>query len=219
LISVTASPALCQPSAANYQVGSITAVNGHASGTGDRKVSRYDISVEVGNTLYVVLYTPPDGTYGVNYAAGLDLLVSVGNDTITFNDMLGRTSEVPILSRKALPRQNDLDLAQSPERYFTTKRENLSRKLNLTEDQQAQLRPIVEQEVGELGAIRCNPVLSLKEKVRKFETIVGGSDHKLKAMLSVQQWQILQNMRKEQKRELKELVAAKKQPVALPKAF
>ena len=219
LVCGTTSVALCQQSGPSYQVGSITAVNGHPSGTGDRSASRYDISVEVGDTSYVVIYTPPAGTYGVKYAAGLDLLVSVGSETITFNDMLGRTSEVPILSRTALPHQNDLDLAQAPGRYFTVKRENLSRKLNLTSDQQAKLKPILEQEVGELGEIRSNPVLSLKDKVCKLETIVGESDQKLKAMLSVQQWQTLQSMRKQQKRELKELVAARKRPVTLPKGF
>lgn len=64
---------------------------------------RYDVSIKVGNTMYVVLYTPPPGTYGFQYSAGQDLLVSVGDKTITFNDLLGNSRKVPIVSRSPVP--------------------------------------------------------------------------------------------------------------------
>jgi hypothetical protein len=212
LLCLTVFPALCQPPASKYQVGSITAVNAHPDDAenGNTGTARYDISVKIGDTAYVVLYTASPGTYGVQQAAGHDLLVLVGIDTITFNDLLGRRSEVPILRREALPAENDFALAQLPGRYYTIKFENLSRKLNLTPSQQAQLKPILEQEIGELGEIRANPVLSLDAKVRKLESVVSGSDGKLKPLLSAGQWQTLQNMRKDQRQELRKLVAAKK---------
>jgi hypothetical protein len=55
--------------------------------------------VRVGNTEYVVLYVPPDGSVKeiVEYSLGQDRLALVGTETIKFNDALGRTWEVPIL--------------------------------------------------------------------------------------------------------------------------
>jgi hypothetical protein len=49
------------------------------------------------------LYTPPPGTYGSQYMKGMDMLVLVGDKTITYNDMLGVSREVPILSRMKAP--------------------------------------------------------------------------------------------------------------------
>jgi hypothetical protein len=84
-----------------YQLGTILEVKKHpTSGPTDSPTPRYDISVKVDKTVYVVLYTAPSGTYGVQYSAGNQMLVLVGSKTITFNDQLGRSREVPILSRK-----------------------------------------------------------------------------------------------------------------------
>lgn len=63
---------------------------------------QYDIDVKVGNTLYTVLFTPPPGTYGQQFSAGLQLMVAVGAKTLTFNDMLGHSRNVPILSQKTV---------------------------------------------------------------------------------------------------------------------
>jgi hypothetical protein len=52
--------------------------------------------------VYVVLYTAPPGTYGVEYAAGDEMLVLVGSKTITYNDILGNSRKAPILSRRAV---------------------------------------------------------------------------------------------------------------------
>ena len=65
----------------------------------------YDISVKVGDTMYVVLYTAPAGNALAPYRVGLDLAVLVGSKTLTFNDKLGRTREVPILSRETIAPQ------------------------------------------------------------------------------------------------------------------
>jgi len=53
------------------------------------------VSVKVGNTGYVVLYTPPLGEETVKYAGGRDLLVLVGKSTIRYNDMLGQSHDLP----------------------------------------------------------------------------------------------------------------------------
>jgi hypothetical protein len=88
-------------SASNYQVGTITEVKAHQdAGGGATGAASYDVSVKVGDTIYVVLYTPPLGQETVKYAAGRDLLVLVGKSKITYNDILGRSFEVPIESQK-----------------------------------------------------------------------------------------------------------------------
>ncbi len=107
LMCMASIPTLCQSSASKYQPGTIMAVKPHQGATGEgSSVVRYDISVRVGDTVYVVLFTPPPGTYGVQYSAGRELLVLVESKTITFNDMLGNSRKVPILSRKAVRAQS-----------------------------------------------------------------------------------------------------------------
>jgi hypothetical protein len=76
------------------------AVAAHQADSTD--VRKYDVSVKVGKTMYVVLYAPPDGTDTIIHRTGLDLLVSVGAKTMAFNSLLGRKIEVPILSRKPM---------------------------------------------------------------------------------------------------------------------
>ena len=102
LVCAAFAQATGQVSSSKYQPGTILSVKPHPATNGaDSSTIRYDISLRVGNTLYVVLYTPPAGTYGVQYAAGGEMLVLVGNKTITYNDILGNSRKAPILSRKA----------------------------------------------------------------------------------------------------------------------
>ena len=99
-ILLTAFPAFGQ-STSKYQVGTITEVKTHqAAGSGASDAARYDVSVRVGDTIYVVLYTPALGEETIKYAGGRDLLVLVGKNTITYNDILGRSVAVPIESRR-----------------------------------------------------------------------------------------------------------------------
>ena len=99
-ICLAAVPALCQ-STSKYQVGTITSVKPHqAASNAASDVVSYDVCVKVADTIYVVLYTPPLGMNTVKYATGRDLLVLVGTKTITYNDILGQSLEVPIVSRR-----------------------------------------------------------------------------------------------------------------------
>ena len=45
-------------------------------------------------------YTTPAGEIAPKYAAGREMLVLVGKNTITYNDMLGRSLRVPIESQR-----------------------------------------------------------------------------------------------------------------------
>ena len=93
-------PALSQ-SASKWQIATITEVKPHpAAGEDASDPITYDVSVKVGDTIYVVRYTTPAGEIAPKYAAGRDLLVFVGKNTITYNDMLGRSLQVPIESQR-----------------------------------------------------------------------------------------------------------------------
>jgi len=99
-ISLAVSPAFGQ-STLKYQVGTIIEVKTHQDAAGGAAAAAsYDVSVKVGDTVYVVLYTPPLGEETVKYVAGRELLVSVGKRTIRYNDILGQSFEVPIESQK-----------------------------------------------------------------------------------------------------------------------
>jgi hypothetical protein len=94
-------PALCE-STSNYQIATIIDVKPHQTDDHASDVVSYDVSVRVGNTIYVTLYTPntPVDINNVRYRAGLPVLVLVRKDTIAYNDLLGRSFEVPIISQK-----------------------------------------------------------------------------------------------------------------------
>ena len=93
-------PAFCQ-STSKYQVAIITEVKPRqAAGDDASDLTSYDVSVKVGDTIYVVLYTQPLGELPAKYATGHELLVLVGKNTITYNDMLGRSLQVPIESQR-----------------------------------------------------------------------------------------------------------------------
>ena len=99
-ISLTMVSAFGQ-SASRYQVGTITEVKTHqTAGSGASNTTSYDVSLKVGDTIYMVLYTPPLGQETVKYAAGRELLVLVGKGTVRYNDILGQSFEVPIESQK-----------------------------------------------------------------------------------------------------------------------
>ena len=210
LICAASLSPLAETPAPNYQRGTITAVTAHQNAPGESDVTRYDVSVKIGNTVYVVLLTPPNGSNSVEYSTGIDMLFLVGDDTLTFNSTLSGKTKMPILRRETLPAQDGLDWSRAPSQYFSLKLQNLSEKLTLSDDQQAKIRPILEQESGELAHLWSNPVISRKDKLDTLEKVVRASDEKIKPILSQGQREKLQEMRKEQKDQVKKLTADKK---------
>jgi hypothetical protein len=102
IICAVVLPAFCEPPA-KYGVATILDVKPHQS-AGDSSspaAASYDVSVKVGGTIYLVLYTDTLGTSTVRYMAGREILMHVGKNTITYNDILGRSQELPIISQKS----------------------------------------------------------------------------------------------------------------------
>ena len=100
-----------QSPSGKWQVATIMNIKAHMPAAGEEAPAiRYYVTVRVESTEYVVLYVPPDPNLKdiIGYHPGKDGMVLVGTDTLRYNDILGRTREVPIISRRTIP-------AKSPE--------------------------------------------------------------------------------------------------------
>ena len=207
MIAVLGAFALGQSPQSQYQVGTIMKVVPHRASSGQGAPSNtepYDISIKVGNTLYTVLYTPPPGVNSTPYTVGLEPMVLVKDDTLVFNSRLTGSTELPILNREELSTNNGLDWSKAPSQYFSLKMQHLTQVLNLSDEQQKSIKPILEQESGELSYLWNNPAISQREKLDRLEKTVQASDPKIIPRLSQEQREKLQALRKEQKEELKQ---------------
>jgi hypothetical protein len=209
LLCTAIAPAVCQTGSSKYEPGTILAVERHQAAASDNDTTRYDVTVRIGDAVYVVLFTPAYGSNTVEFSEGLELLFSVGKDTLTMATP-GKREEntaLPILRTTKLPPQPAIDWSKAPSQYYSMKMKNLSQALNLSEEQQAKIKPIAEQESAEASGVIFTPVVSRTERLSQWEKIVRSSDAKMKPILSVAQWQKLQDLRKDQKHELSGLIA------------
>ena len=103
---ILAAIASADDTAKKWVTGTIMDVQRHDSSVEQTSsTERWDVSVRVGETIYVVLVTAPPGNAGIEYRKGIDKAVLVGEKTMTFNDMLGRTYVMPIIATKPAPRR------------------------------------------------------------------------------------------------------------------
>ncbi len=95
-------------STSKYQVATILEIKPHQEELARAAhITSYDVSVKIDGTIYVVLYTPHLGEDAAKYAAGNQLLVRVDKDSITYNDLMGRSYQVQITSRRPLTGKED----------------------------------------------------------------------------------------------------------------
>jgi len=198
-------PASFQASSPKYQSGTIVAVERHQE-TANSDVVQYDVTVRIQDVEYVVLYTPPNGSNTVEFSVGVDRLFAVVKDALLLS-VRDEQKELPILRTKKLPPQPAIDWSKAPGQYFSMKMKNLTESLHLSEEQQAKIKPIAEQETAEAGQVIFTPVVPRKERLERWEKIVQRSDIQMKPILTQAQWNKLQEIRKDQKRELTEIVA------------
>jgi hypothetical protein len=197
-----------QTSAPKFQPGTVLEVQHHHDPSSpDNKPTQYDVTVQIGDTVYVVLYTPPYGSNTVEYRVGHDGLFALGNNVLILPGTREQQEGLPILSTRILPAKPAIDWSKGQSQYFSMKMKNLSTSLSLSEEQEVKIKPIAEQESAEAGGVIFTPVVSRKERLSQWEKIVRKSDAKMRPILSEAQWQKLQDIRKDQKRELTELIA------------
>ena len=86
-----------------YEPATVVSVNPSSSEANPGATDTvYEVTVRVGNTLYVTRNTTPSGTNTIRYVVGREVLVHVGEKTITWNDIMGQSHEVPIISRSLI---------------------------------------------------------------------------------------------------------------------
>src|SRR6476646_10110058 len=90
---------LCQTSSPKYQPGTVLYVQRHqeSPSSPESAEARYDVTVQIDDTVYVVLYTPPYGSNTVEYSVGLEVLFAVGKDVLILPGKRDRQEELPIL--------------------------------------------------------------------------------------------------------------------------
>jgi hypothetical protein len=87
-----------------WQVGTITAVQCHQVADADASITSCEVSLKVSDTVYVALYKPPFGIDTV-FTKGRNLEVLIGIQNLKYNDLLGHSFQVPILSRTIVTAQ------------------------------------------------------------------------------------------------------------------
>ena len=88
-----------------WQAATIIAAQCHEAGDADPSVSRCAVSLKAGETVYVALCKSPLGIDTVLFAPGRDLGVLIGEDIVSYNDILGNSFQAPILSRTIVDAQ------------------------------------------------------------------------------------------------------------------
>ena len=94
-----------------WQAGTILEVKAHEhppdsdNAANDNAGKEYDISIKVGKKIYVALYASEKNQPEPDFYVGMRRTVLIDGDTLKFNDLLGNTHSLRILSSKDAPAQ------------------------------------------------------------------------------------------------------------------
>jgi Spy/CpxP family protein refolding chaperone len=99
------------------------------------------------------------------------------------------------------PRQNQAPGQGNTPAQSAPAQSSADNPLGLTEDQKAQLRPIVMQENQEMEAVRNDTSLTQEQKIAKANQIRDNASPKIKAILTPEQLQKLAEMQKARQQE------------------
>ncbi|MGH9550980.1 MAG: hypothetical protein ACRD3W_16480, partial [Terriglobales bacterium] len=81
---------------------------------------------------------------------------------------------------------------------------HLSKKLNLSDDQQAKLKPILEDQRKQMDEIRNDSSLAREDRFSKMQEARQGSDTQIKSVLNEDQQKAFDKMREEQANRMKQ---------------
>ena len=90
--------------------------------------------------------------------------------------------------------------------YFAHRLQNVDTQLRLSSAQQAKLKPILEQETGEMEVVYGNPATSRSQKLKKYWAIVNKSNESIKLLLTDDQKPAFENMQRDLKQKYDELM-------------
>jgi len=87
-----------------YQIATVMAVRPvDPDPEGKPAQNKYEVSLQTKDTLYTVLFTDREGMGAIKQRPGLSVLVLVKDNTVTYNDLMGRSTSLPIISSKPAP--------------------------------------------------------------------------------------------------------------------
>jgi len=87
-----------------WQAGTILEVKAHEhQSDSDSAAKEYDVSIKVGKKVYVALYTGEKNQPEPEFYVGMRRTVLIDGDTLKYNDLLGQTHSLRILSSKDAP--------------------------------------------------------------------------------------------------------------------
>ena len=99
--------------------------------------------------------------------------------------------------------QTEAPLTQAT--YFSYRLQHLNQALKLTPNQEREITHVVEQETGELSEFICNPVISRKDQLAKFDAVLRQSDANMKPILTPEQYKQLPKIREAEMKKLESL--------------
>ncbi len=82
--------------------------------------------------------------------------------------------------------------------------EKLSEKLNLSDDQKAQIKPIIADRQQKMQALRADTSMRRRQKARQMKEIFENSDKKIKAILTPDQQKQYAELEQQMKEQVKE---------------
>ena len=87
-----------------WQPGTLIQARARQVTSGENEgTKQYDISVQVGSKIYVASHTLKDGEPDLEYYVGMARMVLIEGETLTFNDLLGHSHSLHIISEKDAP--------------------------------------------------------------------------------------------------------------------
>lgn len=87
-----------------WQPGTVLQVKARqADSDSGKQAKQYDVSVKVGKKIYSAVYTPKKGEPELDYYVGMARMVLIEGETLKFNDLLGHTHSMRIVSSKDAP--------------------------------------------------------------------------------------------------------------------
>lgn len=95
--------------------------------------------------------------------------------------------------------------------YFSHRFDKVNDQLKLTADQQAKLKPLLENETALMEQVYNNPALSRENKLKKYWSIIGKTNTQIKPMLTADQVTAFDGLVQEQKQKYDSLMQQAKE--------
>lgn len=115
-------------------------------------------------------------------------------------------SLVPVMAQDPDQAQGKGEAAQA----ISDRMNEMAAKLNLTDDQKAKVKPILQDSASQMRALRDDQSLSRRDKFKKMRDIRSNRDNQLKSVLNDDQFKQLKEMEKENQQKMREQMRQRK---------